>query len=103
MFSIKFQKFRIGKENLFQKIYLIFRRKPYLQGPYYLHTSADDKYSNDACAIICFKTTPPVLALSTCTGTIYHGMLLTPDEESEYSGKGVSKNVENIFLHDNNN
>lgn len=66
------------------------KKKPYLEGPYAMYPSSDDNYGNDACAILCFKTTPPVIAISTCTGTIYHCVLLTPDDDQEFGGKRVS-------------
>lgn len=78
--------------SVFTKIiFYLFRKKPYLEGPFAMYPSSDDNYGNDACAIICFKTTPPVIAISTCTGTIYHCILITPDDDSEFGGKRVSR------------
>lgn len=46
-----------------------------------MHPAADDNYGVDACAIICLQSHPPILAISTCTGTIYHGVLLTENDD----------------------
>lgn len=54
-----------------------------------MYPSADDNYGSEACSIMCFKTTPEVIAISTCTGTIYHCVVLEPDDEVEFGGKMV--------------
>lgn len=60
------------------------KKSPKIKGPLMMCPDADDStYGNDACAIICFKTTPPVLAISTTTGTIYHCILLPPNDNSD--------------------
>ncbi|XP_044739035.1 nuclear pore complex protein Nup88 [Chrysoperla carnea] len=52
-----------------------------LCGPLRMHPAADDNYGVDACAIICLQSNPPILAISTCTGTIYHAVILTENDD----------------------
>lgn len=62
-----------------------------------MYPASDDNYGVDACSIMCFKTTPPVLAITTSTGTIYHSIVLSPKDDSELSAKKV-RNKTNSFV-----
>ena len=46
-----------------------------------MHPPAEDNYGNDACAILCLPTMPPVVVISTCDGRLYHCVLLPRELE----------------------
>ena len=46
-----------------------------------MHPPAEDNYGNDACAILCLPTMPPVVVISTCDGRLYHCVLLPREFE----------------------
>lgn len=55
-----------------------------LSGPLTMYPAAEDNYGTDACSIVCLDTTPQVLVISTCSGKLYHCVLLpSPDDECD--------------------
>ncbi|KAG9436552.1 nuclear pore complex protein Nup88 [Apis mellifera carnica] len=41
-----------------------------------IYPPVDDNYGIDSCSIMCLQTTPPIVIIATCTGKIYHAILL---------------------------
>ena len=52
-----------------------------------MYPPADDNYGVDACSILCLKSVPPVVVIATCSGTLYHCVLLTCAEDDEADNK----------------
>ncbi|KAJ8875994.1 hypothetical protein PR048_023902 [Dryococelus australis] len=52
-----------------------------IKGPLRMFPQADDNYGGDACSILCLQTNPPIVIVATCSGTIYHSLLLTSEDE----------------------
>ena len=50
---------------------------------------AEDNYGTDASAIICLGSTPPVIAIATCEGRLYHCVVLCEERDHDTS-LGVS-------------
>ncbi|XP_078038359.1 nuclear pore complex protein Nup88-like [Augochlora pura] len=48
-----------------------------------MHPPADDNYGIDSCSIMCIQTTPPIVVIATCTGKIYHAILLKNETSDE--------------------
>ncbi|GLV38395.1 members only [Carabus blaptoides fortunei] len=63
------------------------KKSPILKGPLSMYPASDDNYGADSCAIMCFKTTPPILAVTTSTGTIFHSIVLASTDDSELGEK----------------
>nr|CAD7423493.1 unnamed protein product [Timema monikensis] len=58
--------------------------RPIIHGPLRMHPPAEDNYGVDACSILCLQSVPPTVVVATCSGTLYHCLLLnTPEEETE--------------------
>ncbi|XP_064620195.1 nucleoporin 88-like [Lineus longissimus] len=55
--------------------------KPQLTGPLSMHPPAEDNYGTDACSILCLRSNPPVLVVATCSGNLYHCVVLNQEEE----------------------
>ncbi|KAL1140386.1 hypothetical protein AAG570_000318 [Ranatra chinensis] len=53
---------------------------PPLVGPLVMLPESDDNYGIDASSILILQTSPPVVILATCNGTIYTCLLLTSEE-----------------------
>ena len=68
----------------------IFRFFYELQGCMTVHPAAEDNYGVDSCNILCFPTNPVVLAITTCSGIIYHCIALDVEEEDVFSKAFVS-------------
>ncbi|XP_066587565.1 nuclear pore complex protein Nup88 [Prorops nasuta] len=49
---------------------------PTVMGPLSMYPPAIDNYGIDSCSILCIQTTPPIIVIATCTGKIYHSILL---------------------------
>lgn len=47
-----------------------------VHGPLQMFPSADDNYGGDASCIMILRTTPPVVVISSCNGTLYHALLI---------------------------
>ncbi|XP_034952149.1 nuclear pore complex protein Nup88 [Chelonus insularis] len=50
--------------------------KPVVFGSLSIFPAMFDNYGIDACSIMCLQTIPPVVVIATCTGKIYHAILL---------------------------
>lgn len=48
-----------------------------------MYPPADDNYGVDACSVLVLQTSPPLLVVGTCAGTLYHCLLLSPEDEGE--------------------
>lgn len=46
-----------------------------------MYPPADDNYGVDACSVLVLQTSPPLLVVGTCTGTLYHCLLLCPEDQ----------------------
>ncbi|KAL2095025.1 hypothetical protein ACEWY4_009744 [Coilia grayii] len=55
-------------------------------GPLPMYPAAEDNYGHDACALLCLPCFPNVLVIATETGTLYHCVVLEPEDEE---GGGV--------------
>lgn len=53
------------------------------QGPLRMFPSSDDNYGSDASSILVLHTLPPIVAFSTCVGTIYNCIYLNNDSSSD--------------------
>uniref|UniRef100_A0A1Y1L9A3 Nucleoporin Nup88 n=1 Tax=Photinus pyralis TaxID=7054 RepID=A0A1Y1L9A3_PHOPY len=56
---------------------------PKVKGPLPTWPSYDQSYTNDACAILCHPSTPPILSIATINGNISHSIVLPFDEKSD--------------------
>ena len=56
-------------------------RKGTLMGPLRMYPEAEDNYGGDASSLLLLDTTPPIVALSTSSGTIYHCLLMSTSGE----------------------
>ncbi|KAK4878084.1 hypothetical protein RN001_010590 [Aquatica leii] len=56
---------------------------PRVKGPLPICPSHDQNYTNDACAILCQPSTPPILCIATNNGTISHSIVLPVDANSD--------------------
>ncbi|XP_043276601.1 nuclear pore complex protein Nup88 isoform X2 [Venturia canescens] len=66
--------------------------KPVVLGSLTMYPPADDNYGIDSCSIMCIQTTPPIVVIATCTGKIYHAILLKDSflpEEDETQTRSV--------------
>lgn len=52
-----------------------------VEGPLRISPTAQDNYGSDASSICVLETTPPLVAISTCSGVVHHCLLL-PEESS---------------------
>jgi nuclear pore complex protein Nup88 len=50
-----------------------------------MHPPAEDNYGTDACSILCMHSNPPVLVIATCSGSLYHCVVLNKEEEKHVS------------------
>ena len=55
-----------------------------------MYPPADDNYGVDACSILCLQSVPPVVVIATCSGTLYHCVLLTCTEDDDANVNKVS-------------
>ncbi|XP_028320513.1 nucleoporin 88 [Gouania willdenowi] len=52
-------------------------------GPLPMYPAAEDNYGYDACAILCLSCVPSILVIGTKTGTLYHCVVLEPEEDED--------------------
>ena len=57
---------------------------------------AEDNYGTDASAIICLSSTPPVIAIATREGRLYHCVVLCGEKEDPNEQSNVS--VRNVKM-----
>jgi len=69
--------------------------KPVVRGPLPMYPPADDNYGVDACSVIVLPSSPPLLVVSTCSGTLYHCLIMDPEERDDSDSK-LSKKVSKI-------
>ena len=55
--------------------------KAVVRGPLTVYPPADDNYGVDACSVLVLQTSPPLLVVGTSAGTLYHCLLLSPEDE----------------------
>ncbi|KAF5299810.1 hypothetical protein FQR65_LT09331 [Abscondita terminalis] len=69
---------------------------PRVKGPLPTYPGFDQNYINDACAILCQPSTPPILCIATKNGTISHSIVLPiePDSDKLKRLKVDSKNFD---------
>uniref|UniRef100_A0A0A9X0F3 Nuclear pore complex protein Nup88 n=1 Tax=Lygus hesperus TaxID=30085 RepID=A0A0A9X0F3_LYGHE len=72
-----------GNGNIFRVLTDFSSEKPAVSGPLLMSPPSDDNYGSDASSLIVIPSTPPVVVMSTCSGTIYHSVLLTAEEGEE--------------------
>ena len=46
-----------------------------------MYPPADDNYGVDACSVLVLQSSPPLLVVGTSAGTLYHCLLLSPEDE----------------------
>ena len=56
------------------------RCQPQVIGPLTMYPAADDNYGLDACSLLCLHSQPPVIAMATASGKIYHCIVLESEE-----------------------
>lgn len=49
-----------------------------------MYPQTADNYGTDSCSIMCIPTTPPIVIIASCSGKIYHAILLG-DNNDEYN------------------
>ncbi|XP_070572086.1 nucleoporin 88-like [Ptychodera flava] len=54
-----------------------------IQGPLAMYPPAEDNYGLDACSLLCLHTNPPVLAMATSSGSVYHSIVLSKGVDDE--------------------
>lgn len=52
-------------------------------GPLTMFPAADDNYGLDACSLLCLQCQPPVIAMATTSGKIYHCIALESEESDD--------------------
>ncbi|XP_063232988.1 nucleoporin 88 isoform X3 [Bacillus rossius redtenbacheri] len=52
-----------------------------VKGPLCMFPQADDNYGGDACSILCLQSNPPIVIVATCSGTIYHTLVLSSEDD----------------------
>lgn len=71
---------------------------PIVRGPLQMFPPADDNYGGDASAILILRTTPPLVVISSCNGTLYHALLLemynVNEENDENMWPSANTNIE---------
>ncbi|KAL7307671.1 hypothetical protein TKK_0000353 [Trichogramma kaykai] len=55
---------------------LLNQNKPVVFGSLSMYPPAVDNYGIDSCSIMCLQTTPPIVAIASCSGKIYHAIML---------------------------
>ncbi|XP_058806614.1 nuclear pore complex protein Nup88 [Phymastichus coffea] len=62
---------------------LIDHNKPVVFGTLSMYPPAVDNYGLDSCSIMCLQTTPPLVAIASSAGKIYHALLLSEGSEDD--------------------
>lgn len=84
------------------------RHQPKIYGPVTMFPAADDNYGQDSCSLLCLQCQPPVIAMATASGKIYHCIALESEESDDaeevffvplhFSIKTLCFNIINCFL-----
>lgn len=56
-----------------------------IRGPLTMSPPAEDNYGVDACSILCLETLPPIVAICTREGKVYHAVILESDSTNDSS------------------
>ncbi|XP_034237682.1 nuclear pore complex protein Nup88 [Thrips palmi] len=64
--------------------------KAVVRGPLTMYPPADDNYGVDACSVLVLQTSPPLLVVATCAGTLYHCLLLAPEDHDVHHDVAAS-------------
>ena len=76
-----------------------------MNGPLAMYPAADDNYGLDACSLLCLHSHPPIIAMGTGSGKIYHCIVL--DSEEAFDPEEVGFDIAGYwslsywFLHQN--
>lgn len=54
-----------------------------------MYPAADDNYGLDACSLLCLHSQPPVIAMATASGKIYHCIVLESEESYDPEEVGL--------------
>ncbi|CAH3103872.1 unnamed protein product [Porites lobata] len=65
---------------LVHKISSSRHRRAQVNGPLSMYPAADDNYGLDACSLLCLHSQPPIVAMGTGSGKIYHCIVLESEE-----------------------
>lgn len=63
-----------------------------------MYPPAADNYSADSCSIMCLQTVPPIVVIATCSGKIYHSVLLKEDFDDDDKKVKTLILIQNIFI-----
>nr|XP_058955276.1 nucleoporin 88-like [Pocillopora verrucosa] len=66
------------------------RQQPKVYGPVTMFPAADDNYGQDSCSLLCLQCQPPVIAMATASGKIYHCIALESEESDDAEEEEVS-------------
>ena len=69
-----------------------------LRGPLTMSPPADDNYGLDSCSILCLETTPPIIAICTREGKVYHAVVLEAEREDE--DKETTTTTPTLFVYE---
>ncbi|CAB0017744.1 unnamed protein product [Nesidiocoris tenuis] len=58
-----------GNGNIFYVVSTMTSKKPTITGPLLMSPASDDNYGSDASSLIVIRSSPPLVILSTCSGT----------------------------------
>lgn len=67
-----------------------------MNGPLSMYPAADDNYGLDACSLLCLHSQPPIVAMGTGSGKIYHCIVL--ESEETFDPEEVSFDITVTFL-----
>lgn len=56
-----------------------------VKGPLSMLPDADENYGKGFCSILCIHTTPPIVCIANCKGSIHHTLLLPVEEDFEFT------------------
>ncbi|XP_025831243.1 nuclear pore complex protein Nup88 [Agrilus planipennis] len=59
------------------------KSKPKVRGPLPIIPDGEITYKDDACALLCLKTTPSILCLATSNGNVYHLVVLPETQQPQ--------------------
>jgi hypothetical protein len=68
------------------------------QGPLVMCPPAEDNYGVDACSILCLDTSPPVIVMATCDGSLHHCLVL-PTSATDSKDKVWCDAIIEMYIH----
>ena len=69
-----------------------------MNGPLAMYPAADDNYGLDACSLLCLHSHPPIIAMGTGSGKIYHCIVLDSEEAFDPEEVGLTLQIIGHFL-----